>query len=112
MRNKDIRLVDIINLLGGRTRINIFLEHRDAIELNMPDADWKPIFNGCIDEDFKFKSKPTWTSDNKKMREFRDKFSDYHINIMNIYDNSTDQTLNIWITKYPEYLSENEKYIP
>lgn len=101
MLNKNIRLVDIIALLGGRTRIAIFKSVIDIKTGNRLDY-LKPVFEGCIDEDFKFKTKPTWTSDNKKIKEIRDEYSDYFVINMNVYDDLQDQTLNIWISEVQE----------
>ena len=101
MLNKNIRLFDIIALLGGRTRIAIFKSVID-IETGKRLDYLKPVFEGCIDEDLKFKTKPTWTSDNKKIKEIRDEYSDYFVINMNVYDDLQDQTLNIWVSEVQE----------
>lgn len=101
MGNKDIRLVDIISLLGGRTRISIFKSEIDT-ETGKRFDYLKPVFDGCVDEDFKSKPKLTWTSDNKRIKKIRDEYSDYFVINMNVYDDLQDQTLNIWVSKNKE----------
>lgn len=90
---KDIRLVDVISLLGGRSRIAIYDDSKHEI---------KPFFKGCVDEDFKFSSKPTWTSDSKKIKEIRDKYAFYYVVKMTVFDDTTDQTLHIWVSDVQE----------
>ena len=101
MEKKDIRLKDIIGLLGGRTRIAIYKSVVDNETGRITDY-MKPIFKGCIDEDLRHKSKPTWTSNNKKIKEIRDEYSNYFVINMNVYDESQDQTLNIWVSENQE----------
>ena len=97
---KDIRLKDIIALLGGRTRIAVFASEIDE---NGRRFDFtKPVFTGCVDEDFSSKPKPTWTEDNKKIEEIREKYANYFVLNMNIRDNTNDQTLNIWVSETQE----------
>ena len=98
MEKKDIRLKDIIGLLGGRTRIAIYKSVVDNETGRITDY-MKLIFKGCIDEDFRYKSKLTWTSNNKKTKEIRGEYSDYFVINMNVYDDLQDQTLNIWVSK-------------
>lgn len=90
---KDIRLKDIIALLGGRTRIAVF-----AIEGLRSDYT-KPVFRGCVDEDFRPKPQPTWTEDNKRIKKIREKYANYFVLDMNVWDNMNDQTLNIWVSE-------------
>ena len=99
MKNKDIRLVDIINLLGGRTRIAIYISEIDE---NHRSEYTKPAFEGCVDEDFSSRPKPTWTSDDKKIEKIRNKYANYYVLNMNVYDDLNDQTLNIWIAENQE----------
>lgn len=101
MSNKDIRLKDIISLLGGRTRVNIYESEVDTETGRRADY-IKPFFGGCIDEDFNSSTRLTWTSDNKKIKEIRDKYSDYYVLNMNVYDDLQDQTLNIWVANNKE----------
>lgn len=97
MNNKDIRLKDIISLLGGRTKVNIY-ESKVDTETGRRIDYMKPFFDGCIDEDFNCPTRPTWTSGSKKIKEIRDKYSDYYVLDMNVYDDLQDQTLNIWVS--------------
>ena len=100
VENKNIRLVDIIGLLGGRTRIAVYISE---IDKNGHRSDYtKPEFEGCVDEDFSSRPKPTWTSDNKKIEKIRNKYANYYVLNMNVYDDLQDQTLNIWIAENQE----------
>ena len=100
MENKDIRLVDIIGLLGGRTRIAVFVSEID--ENGLRSNYTKPVFEGCVDEDFSFRPKPTWTSDNEEIEKIRNKYANYYVLNMNVYDDLNDQTLNIWVAENQE----------